>query len=81
MIHQNAFKLDHNIKLDDLNSLMALSVDKMSHVTCYEFFIGLSKNWEWDGEIPYNRYKLKSGSCLVVAYMVLARMVDSDVTL
>ena len=82
MIHQNAFKLGHNIKLDDLNSLMALKVDKMSHVTCYEFFIGLSKNWEWGGEIPYNLYKLKCyGSCLVVAYMVLAGMVDSDVTL
>ena len=32
--------------------------------------------------MPYNRYKLKFyGSCLVVAYMVLAGMVDSDVTL
>ena len=43
VIQQNAFKLGHNIKLDGLNSLMALSVKKMDHVTCYEFFIGLSK--------------------------------------
>ena len=35
VIHQNAFKLGHNIKHDDLNSLMALSVDKMGHVTYY----------------------------------------------
>ena len=75
-------KLGQNIKLDDLNSLVALSVDKKGHVTCYEFFIGLSKNWEWGGEMPYNRYKLKCyGSFLVVAYMVLVGMVDSDVTL
>ena len=40
----------------NLNSLMALSVEKMGLVTCYEFFIGLSKNWEWGGEMPYNRY-------------------------
>ena len=80
-IHQNAFKLDHNIKHEDVNSLMALSVDKMGHVTCYECFIGLSRNCEWGSEMPYNRYKLKCyGSCLVARYMVLARMVDSDVT-
>ena len=31
--------------------------------------------------MPYNRYKLKChGSCLVAPYMVLAGMVDSDVT-
>ena len=61
---------------------MALSVDKMGHMTCYEFFIGLSKNREWVGEMPYNGYKLKCYcSCLVVAYMVLAGMVNSDVTL
>ena len=41
----------------------------------------LSKNWEWGGEMPYNRYKLKCySSCLVAPYMVLAGMVDSDVT-
>ena len=34
VIHENAFKLGHNIKHDDLNSLMASSVDKMGHVTC-----------------------------------------------
>ena len=39
VIQQNAFKLGHNIKLDDLNSLIALSVDKMGHVTCYEFIL------------------------------------------
>ena len=79
-IHQNAFKLGHNIKHDDVNSLMALSVDKMDHVTCYECFTGLSRNWEWGGEMPYSRYKLKCyGSCLVVPYMVLAGMADSDV--
>ena len=55
VIQQNAFKLGHNIKLDGLNSLMALSVKKMGYVTCYEFFIGLSKNWELGGEMPYNR--------------------------
>ena len=82
VIHENAFKLGHNIKHDDLNSLMALSVDKMSHVTCYECFIGLSRKWKWAGEMPYNRYKLKCyGSCLVAPYMVLAGMVDSDVTI
>ena len=43
-IHQNAFKFGHNIKHEDVNSLMALSVDKMGHVTCYECFIGLSSN-------------------------------------
>ena len=46
VIHQNSFKLGHNIKHDDLNSLMALGVDKMGHVTCYECFIELSRNWE-----------------------------------
>ena len=66
----------------NLNSLMALSVEKMGLVTCYEFFIGLSKNWEWGGEMPYHRYKLKCyGSCLVIADMGLAGMVDSYVTL
>ena len=80
VIHQNAFKLGYNIKHDDLNSLMALSVDKMGHVTCYECFIGLSRNWEWGGEMSYNRYKLKCyGSWLVAPYMVLAGMVHSDV--
>ena len=32
--------------------------------------------------MPYNRYKVKCyGSCLVAPYMVLAGMVDSDVTI
>ena len=44
VIYQNAFKLGRNIKHDDLNSLMALGVDKMGHMTCYEYFIGLSRN-------------------------------------
>ena len=80
VIHQNAFKLGHNINHDDLNSLMALSVDTMGHVAYYKCFIGLTRNWEWGGEMPYNRYKLKcSGSSLVAPYIVLAGMVDSDV--
>ena len=56
VIHENAFKLGHNIKHDDLNSLMALSDDKVGHVTCYECFIGLSRNWKWGGEMTCNRY-------------------------
>ena len=80
MMHWNAFKLGHNIKHNDVNSLLALSVDNMGHVTCCECFIGLSRNLELGGEMPYNRYKLKCcGICLVVACMVLAGMVDSDV--
>ena len=43
VIHQKAFKLRHNIKLDDLNSLMDLSVNKIGHVTCYEFFYCIKK--------------------------------------
>ena len=41
VIYQKAFKLGHNIKLDSLSSLLALSVDKMGHLTCSKFFIGL----------------------------------------
>ena len=45
-------------------------LDKMGRVTCYECFIGLSKNWEWGGEMSYNQYILKCyGSCLVVPYV------------
>ena len=44
VIHQNAFKLGHNTKHDDLNSLRALSVDKMGHVTYYECFIDVSSD-------------------------------------
>ena len=38
-IHQNAYKLDHTIKRNDVNSFLALSVDKVGHVTCYECFL------------------------------------------
>ena len=43
-IQQNAFKLGQNMKLNDLTSPMALSAIEMSHVTCYECFMGLSEN-------------------------------------
>ena len=52
VIHQNAFKLGHNINHNNFN-------DNMDHVTYYECFIRLSRNWEEGGEMPYNRYKLK----------------------
>ena len=54
VIHQNTVKLGHNIKHDSGNSLLALSVDKMGHVTCYECLTGLSRNKKWGGEMQYN---------------------------
>ena len=44
VIHQIAFKLGHDIKHNDVNSLLVVSVDKMGHVTCYECFPALGKN-------------------------------------
>ena len=38
------FSLIHNIKHKDINSLLALNVDKMGHVTYFERFIGLRRN-------------------------------------
>lgn len=38
------FSLIHNIKHKDINSLLALNVDKMGNVTYFERFIGLRRN-------------------------------------